>query len=252
MIRMTSAGLAVALVLAAPDRAAAAEIHFDVSEIAVWAEAREDGSAVGVGPAWAHLLLDRAHLQAQVRALPVGELLSPTNRADRGFMILVGAKDIPLDGLTILSELMEISVVVVPRRGLSIKTWYDLIGLNGIAVSRGTPLAERLSLASGFPVEAVPSMENALRMLSAGHVDAVAGASVNIEVLSARMGIADQLGTPFELAKSSVDLVAESTLADGPEAASLRAAAREIVSEGGFARIVDAALRGTQGARADR
>jgi hypothetical protein len=252
MIRMTSAGLVAALVLAAPERAPATQIPFDVTEVAVWAEAREDGSAVGIGPAWAHLLLERAHLHAEVRALPYGELLAPGKRADRGFMIVVGANDFPLDGVTILSQLMDISVVVVPKRGLSLKSRFDLIGLNGIAVARGTPLAERLGLAGGFPVEPVPSMANALRMLSAGHVDAVAGVRVSIEILAARMGMADQLGTPFELARSSVELVVESTLADGPEAASLREAAREIAREGGFARIVDAALRGTQGARADR
>jgi len=226
-------------------------LRFDIPALAPWAENGPDGAEpTGIAVTVVHMLLDRCHLKGRVRALPMTRLLAPISAPERDFIMFGTLHDPSPPGVIYLTQIGELRGVVVARRGLQLRDAADLSRIGPIATLRAALWPFYTIDDPALILEQVPSIESAVRMLAAGHVNAVSGTDVAIEAIARQLGDSDLLGDALEVARIRLILAASETEAKTPEATSLREAADAMASEGVVAEFINNALRNPAAERA--
>jgi hypothetical protein len=226
-------------------------LRFDIPALAPWAESGPDGGEpTGIAVNVVHMLLDRCHLTGRVRALPMTRLLAPVSAAERDFIMFGTLHDPSPPGVIYLTQIGELRGVVVARRGMQLRDMGDLSRVGPIATLR-TALWPFYTIDDpAMILEQVPSIESAIRMLAAGHVNAVSGTDVAIEAIARQLGDSDLLGDELEVARVRLILAASDAESNTPEAAALRDAADAMAREGVVADFINNALRNPPAERA--
>lgn len=182
----------------------------------------------------ADLLCERAHLRHLDRVLPQRRAYSLAANDGRDFYFVTRSIDVASIGGVRLTPLFDVTVVAVARRGLKLSGKADLATLGEIAFPAGSPPERGYMVDPSWHLHAVPSVDNALRMLNAGRVDAVLDVDFVIDDRAAALGLTAALGDRVEVYGDGVDLAATAEAASTPEAAALRQAAEELAPTGIF------------------
>jgi hypothetical protein len=221
-----------------PARADERVLRFDVPELPLWATTPPGGGEpVGIAPTAIHMVLDKARLRGEIRALPMRRLLAPESASGRDYLLFVDEGDGAPPGSVRLARLLELNAVVVARRGIPLHERADLDRVGPIAIARGVAVPGSLRGDEALQFDEVRSLDSGLRMLAAGHVNAVLGIDAAIDRLAEQLGDTDILGDSLAVQRLDGMLGASDAEAATPEASAIGRAASDLAKSGAFAAV---------------
>ncbi len=157
------------------------KISFGVVALSPYAYRMEDGSRHGLLFETSELIIKDAGLSGDLHLLPIKRLLRNISNESIDCSLVAGTPKVKKTFRLIEAIGQEFMAGVFPRAGVSIKTYADLAGLI-IAVPRGVmfdPLFDQDKSLKKFYAK---GYDEAIKLLSLGRVDAVAGSLTTYEI----------------------------------------------------------------------
>ncbi|HYE01019.1 MAG TPA: transporter substrate-binding domain-containing protein [Alphaproteobacteria bacterium] len=220
--------LVAALLLAAP----AAGQTLALPETAPWASREADGRIAGLGVDIARLIAEEAGMpEARLVAMPGARVAAE---------LAAGAADFTLtprwpggeSAGPFLAETLVVPFAAFARRGVALARPEDLRGLETVAIMRGIRYGTAAESDPAIRWVEEKDLEQALRKLAAGRIDAVAGTSVAILAVARRLGLEEALGDRLRLGAGAFWLQAGPAAAGTPAAGALAAAIGRLRADG--------------------
>lgn len=160
---------------------------------------RLNDSSRGIAVRYLNMLSDKTGIQIRPVFLPYARTIQSLRRGELDFAVIFHNPQVS-EAVDYVAKVSESRVLVLPKTGIHLKQYEQLLSLQNIAVIRNASFEHRFDNDTRLKKYFVNDYRQALQMLHRGRVDAVVGSMSGLDYNSRTLGVGfETWGEPLAL-----------------------------------------------------